>query len=67
MTSSTPSFDVREDLQVLLERDLLGPWDGDEEELPPGVPPAERYILGRLVPRPDTGPPVPLPPHASPP
>jgi hypothetical protein len=62
VTSTTPSFDVREDLQVLLERDLLGPWDGDEEELPPGVPPAERYILGRLVPRPNDGPPIAEPP-----
>jgi hypothetical protein len=38
-------------LESLLERDLLGPWDGPEEELPPGVPPAEVYLLGRLVPR----------------
>jgi hypothetical protein len=46
------SFEVRAELEDLLERDLLGPWDGPEEELPPGTSPAERYLLGRLVPRP---------------
>jgi hypothetical protein len=47
------SFDVRAELERLLERDLLGPWDGPEEELAPGSSPAERYLLGRLVPRRD--------------
>ncbi len=46
-----PSYEVRAELEDLLERDLLGPRDGPEEELPPGVPPAERYLVGRLVPR----------------
>jgi hypothetical protein len=46
------SFEVREALESLLERDRLGPWDGPEEELPPGTIPAERYLLGRLVPAP---------------
>ncbi|HEX3426402.1 MAG TPA: DISARM system helicase DrmA [Acidimicrobiales bacterium] len=52
-TTTTPvgSFEVRAELERLLERDLLGPWDGPEEELPPGSSPAERYLLGRLVPR----------------
>jgi hypothetical protein len=45
------SFQVRAELEERLERDLLGPWDGPEEELPPGTSPAERYLLGRLVPR----------------
>ncbi len=45
------SFDVRAELESLLERDLLGPRDGEFEELPPGVSPAERYLVGRLVPR----------------
>ena len=45
------SFQVRGELEKLLERDLLGPWDGPEEELPPSTSPAERYLLGRLVPR----------------
>lgn len=44
------SFEVRAELERLLERDLLGPWDGPNEELPPGTLPAERYLLGRLVP-----------------
>lgn len=44
------SVEVRDQLESLLERDLLGPWDGPEEELAPGTSPAERYLLGRLVP-----------------
>lgn len=47
----TTSYEVRAELEDLLERDLLGPMDGPEEELPPGVSPAGRYLLGRLVPR----------------
>src|SRR5690349_18101966 len=45
------SEEVRRQLESLLERDLLGPWDGPEEELEAGKLPAERYLLGRLVPR----------------
>ena len=45
------SFDVREQLEDMLARDLLGPWDGPTEELPPGTTPGERYLLGKLVPR----------------
>ncbi len=45
------SYDVRAEFESLLERDLLGPWDEPNEELPPGTSPAERYLLGRLVPR----------------
>jgi hypothetical protein len=45
------SFEVRAELESLLERDLLGPWDGPEEELPPRAMPSDRYLLGRLVPR----------------
>ena len=45
------SIEVRAELEKLLERDLLGPWDGPDEELPPGTSPAARYLLGRLVPR----------------
>ncbi len=48
---STCSYDVRAELEELLERDLLGPWDGPDEELAPGDSPAERYLLGRLAPR----------------
>jgi hypothetical protein len=50
-TSEATSFQVRAELEDLLERDLLGPLDGPEEELPPGTSPAARYMLGRLVPR----------------
>ena len=42
---------VRAELEELLERDLLGPRDGPTEELPPGISPAESYLLGRLEPR----------------
>jgi hypothetical protein len=45
------SYQVRAELEDLLVRDLHGPWDGIWEELPPGTKPAERYMLGRLVPR----------------
>ena len=51
VSDSATSTQVRDELESLLVRDLLGPWDGPEEELPPGVPPSERYLLGRLVPR----------------
>ena len=50
-TPDVTSFQIRAELEDLLERDLLGPWDGPEEELPRGTSPAERYMLGRLVPR----------------
>jgi len=50
-STTTTSYDVRARLEDLLERDLLGPWDGPDEELPPGSSPGERYLLGRLVPR----------------
>jgi hypothetical protein len=53
MTQPTPttSYEVRAALEDLLERDLLGPRHGEHEELPPGTPPAEWYLVGRLVPR----------------
>lgn len=50
-TAPVTSYEVRAELERLLEQDLLGPRDGDTEELPPGVTPAERYLVGRLVPR----------------
>jgi hypothetical protein len=41
-------------LQEFLERDLLGPWDGDLEVLPPrSQEPGERYLVGRLGPKHD--------------
>jgi hypothetical protein len=60
MTTPATSYDVRAELEALLERDLLGPRDGAHEELPPKIPPAERYLLGRLVPRTRPGDPLPL-------
>jgi len=51
VTDPTSGFDVRAQLEDMLERELLGPWDGPTEELPPGTTPGERYLLGRLVPR----------------
>jgi hypothetical protein len=46
------SYQVRDALQELIERDLLGPWDGEDEVLPPrSQGPGERYLVGRLGPR----------------
>ncbi len=44
------SRQVRAELERFLVRDLLGPWAGEEEELPAGTVPSERYILGVLSP-----------------
>jgi hypothetical protein len=52
--STASSFDVRAKLEELVERDLLGPRDGPDEELPPGDSPSERYLLGRIVPQTDS-------------
>jgi len=47
------SYQVRDELQRLIERDLLGPWDGDTERLPPrSMGPRERYLVGMLGPKP---------------
>jgi hypothetical protein len=49
--SEATSYQVRDALQELLERDLLGPWDGEDEVLPPrSQGPGERYLVGRLGP-----------------
>src|SRR5690606_35364499 len=43
---------VRDDLQELVRRDLLGPWDGDAEECPPrAMGPRERYLIGMIGPK----------------
>ena len=48
------SYQVRDELVELIERDLLGPWDGELEVLPPrSAGPGERYLVGRLGPRHD--------------
>jgi hypothetical protein len=52
--TAAPSYQVRDELAELIERDLLGPWDGEGEVLPPrSAGPGERYLLGRLGPRHD--------------
>lgn len=58
MTAAPPvtSWQVREELESLVERELLGPWDGPNEELPVGTSPGERYLLGKLVPAPSDAP-----------
>lgn len=46
------SFQVRGELQALVQRDLLGPWEGEHEELAPkSAGPRERYLVGMLGPR----------------
>ncbi|MCQ8831717.1 DISARM system helicase DrmA [Streptomyces malaysiensis] len=50
------SYDVRDGLVTYIHRDLLGPWDGDTEELPPrSAGPRDRYLVGMLGPRPEAG------------
>jgi hypothetical protein len=46
------SYEVRGKFQELIERDLLGPWDGDTEVFKPkAMGPRERYLVGMLGPR----------------
>ena len=46
------SFQVRDELQDLVARDLLGPWDGEHEEFAPrAMGPRERYLVGMLGPK----------------
>jgi hypothetical protein len=52
--SGASSYDVRDELAGLIERDLLGPWDGETETFHPNSRgPGERYLVGRLGPRHD--------------
>src|SRR6266702_5051395 len=52
--SDASSYQVRDELAGLIERDLLGPWDGELEVFPPrSAGPCERYLVGRLGPRHD--------------
>jgi hypothetical protein len=47
------SFEVRDEFQDLVSRDLLGPWDGDSEVFAPkAMGPRERYLVGMLGPKP---------------
>ncbi|RSN67273.1 DISARM system helicase DrmA [Actinomadura sp. WAC 06369] len=46
------SFEVRDELEELVRRDLLGPWDGPREEFAPkAMGPRERYLVGMLGPK----------------
>ena len=46
------SFQVRDAFQRIVERDLLGPWDGDHERFDPkSRGPRDRYLVGMLGPR----------------
>jgi hypothetical protein len=46
------SFQVRDELQQLVQRDLLGPWDGETEQFTPrAMGPRERYLVGMLGPK----------------
>ncbi|UNO39420.1 DISARM system helicase DrmA [Streptomyces sp. MST-110588] len=48
------SYDVRDGLEKYIRLDLLGPWDGDTEELPKSsAGPRDRYLVGMLGPRAD--------------
>lgn len=49
--SGWSSVQVRDELERLLARDLLGPWGEPDEELQAGSSPSERYILGVLYPK----------------
>ncbi len=46
------SYEVRDEFQELVARDLLGPWDGESEQFPPrAMGPRERYLVGMLGPK----------------
>ncbi|WP_329494229.1 DISARM system helicase DrmA [Kitasatospora herbaricolor] len=50
------SYDVRSRLGTFICRDLLGPWDGETEELPKAsAGPRDRYLVGMLGPKPGAG------------
>ena len=50
------SHQVRDELQELIRRDLLGPWAGEREVFPPGsMGPRERYLIGMIGPKPRLG------------
>ncbi|WP_203722731.1 DISARM system helicase DrmA [Streptomyces coelicoflavus] len=50
------SYEVRDGLVTYVRRDLLGPWDGETETLPSASSgPRDRYLVGMLGPRPQTG------------
>ena len=50
--TAATSYQVRDELEELIGRDLLGPWDGEDEQFRPGaMGPRERYLVGMLGPK----------------
>ncbi|MGW6614523.1 DISARM system helicase DrmA [Streptomyces erythrochromogenes] len=46
------SYEIRDDLGELISRDLLGPWDGPDEEFDHrAAGPRDRYLVGRIGPK----------------
>ncbi len=46
------SYQVRDEFEELVRRDLLGPWGGELEQFPPrAMGPRERYLVGMLGPK----------------
>ncbi|HEX5493431.1 MAG TPA: DISARM system helicase DrmA [Mycobacteriales bacterium] len=46
------SYEVRDEVEKLVRRDLLGPWDGETERFRRGASgPRERYLVGMLGPK----------------
>ena len=41
---------IRDELQSLVLKELLGPANGDYEEMFPNISLVDRYILGKLAP-----------------
>jgi hypothetical protein len=49
---SATAYEIRDELGDLVARDLLGPWAGEIEDLPPqSSGPRDRYLVGALGPR----------------
>jgi hypothetical protein len=50
--AAASSYQVRDELQGIIARDLLGPYEGAEEQFPPNaMGPRERYLVGMLGPK----------------
>lgn len=45
MVDSVTGYQARAELEDMIERDLLGPWDGLTEELPAGTTPGASAIF----------------------
>ncbi|WP_327654699.1 DISARM system helicase DrmA [Streptomyces sp. NBC_00483] len=50
--AAATSYEVRDELGAIISRDLLGPWDGPDEEFDPrAAGPRDRYLVGMLGPK----------------